>query len=71
MHFIPASCRGERCTMCGESATHKVGEEIMWDDPNPIRHNLTAYICCRHFEQVMRVICDPDAALKREAMAHE
>lgn len=52
-HFVSASCRGEHCTMCPYPATHKIGEEIFSDDPNPIRHNLTAYVCCFHFGQIM------------------
>jgi len=51
--------------MCDEfyqqtvQATHKVGEEIPHDDPNPHRHNLTAYVCCLHFQQIMgpAVLC--------------
>lgn len=49
MHHVSLSCEGERCAICGKPATHKVGEEIMWDDPTPARHNLTAYVCCHHF----------------------
>lgn len=52
MHFVSATCRGERCR-CGEAATHKVGEEIAHDDPMPARHNLTAYVCCEHYQQIM------------------
>lgn len=52
-HFVSASCGGERCTICGNPATHKIGEEIMSDDPDPIRHNLTAYVCCLEFEAIM------------------
>lgn len=52
-HFISSSCVGERCSLCGAPATHKVGEEIPWDDPNQIRHNFTAYVCCEHFTQIM------------------
>lgn len=48
-----ASCRGERCTVCGVDATHKLGEEIMHDDPFPHRHNLTAYVCCEHFRMIL------------------
>lgn len=59
MHFTSAACRGERCSMCQDAATHKVGEEIMADDPNPIRHNLTAYVCCRHFGLITKTGCDP------------
>ena len=61
-HFVSASCQGEYCVMCrlnstdlgryARPATHKVGEEIMNDDPDPERHNLTAYLCCTHFRQL-------------------
>lgn len=51
-HFVSASCRGERCR-CGRPATHKVGEEIAHDDPDQNRHNLTAYVCCIQFQQIM------------------
>lgn len=44
-------CQGEKCR-CGSDAVAKVGEEIFDDDPNPIRHNLTAYICQAHFEEL-------------------
>jgi hypothetical protein len=58
MHFVSASCRGEKCGICVRNsfpapATHKVGEEVFADDPDPIRHNLTAYVCCRHFFIIM------------------
>jgi hypothetical protein len=32
-HFVSTSCGGERCSMCSKPATHKVGEEIMHDEP--------------------------------------
>jgi hypothetical protein len=57
-HFVSATCRGERCAVCGDPATHKVGEEIAHDDPTPIRHNLTAYLCCAEFEAVMHTKCN-------------
>lgn len=50
--FVSASCDGERCH-CGAPAVRKVGEEISYDDPNPRPHNLTAYVCARHFAEVM------------------
>lgn len=53
MHYVSLTCQGVRCSMCGLPATHKVGEEIAHDDPNPIRHNLTAYVCCAHFTTIM------------------
>jgi hypothetical protein len=52
-HFVSATCRGERCSVCGATATHKVGEEIQPDDPDRHRHNLTAYLCCEHFGLVL------------------
>ncbi len=48
-HFVSDSCKSERCQVCKAPSTHKVGEEIPHDDPNPIRHNFTAYLCCKHF----------------------
>jgi hypothetical protein len=59
MHYVSKSCAGERCGPClrnnGERvpATHKVGEEIPFDDPLPMRHNLTQYVCCMHFTRIM------------------
>lgn len=50
--WVSASCRGETCSMCGEPAVAKVGEEIMSDDPHPHRHNLTAYVCPKHFGEI-------------------
>lgn len=52
-HFVSGSCKGEFCRICNAPASHKVGEEIAWDDPNKIRHNLTAYVCCKHFKEIM------------------
>ena len=52
-HLISESCQGERCPFCFAAATHKVAEEILHDDPYPNRHNLTAYVCCAHFRQLM------------------
>jgi hypothetical protein len=53
MHWVSETCRGEVCSMCGQPATHKVGEEIPHDDPLPTRHNLTAYVCCQEFMRIM------------------
>lgn len=60
-HFVSASCAGEKCTMCGKDATHKVGEEIPWDDLlGSMRHNFTAYVCCDCFRLIMgpAVVCE-------------
>lgn len=61
-HFVSACCQDERCSLCGVPATHKVGEELQHDDPNPNRHNLTAYVCCSHFRMLFG-----DAAPCRDA----
>ena len=56
--FVSGSCLGEICSTCIKhlgirvQATCKVGEEIAFDDPNPHRHNLTAYLCSRHFDEI-------------------
>ena len=52
-HFVSASCGGETCAVCRAPATHKLGECIMHDDPQPFRHELTAYVCCAHWRQVL------------------
>lgn len=48
--FVSDCCIGEYCHMCGLPATHKISEEIMFDDPNPQRHPLSAYVCTTHFQ---------------------
>ena len=62
-HYVSKSCGGETCSVCDKPATHKLGEEIMWDDPNPARHNLTAYVCCEHWTMILGPLtgCDRDA----------
>lgn len=50
--FVSASCEGERCH-CGAPAEHKVEETIFHDEPMPNRHPLTAYICHKHFREIM------------------
>jgi len=39
--------------MCRAPATHKVGEERMFDDRRRPAHGLTAYVCCRCFVLIM------------------
>lgn len=56
IHHVSGSCTGEVCRMClpaKVAATHKVGEEISHDDPLQVRHNLTAYVCCTHFREIL------------------
>jgi len=59
-HFVSASCGGEKCTVCGKDATHKVAEEIQHDDPTYIRHEYTAYVCCGCFRLIFgpAVVCE-------------
>jgi hypothetical protein len=45
-------CDGERC-FCGWPAEHKVEETVFADDPQPIRHPLTSYLCHQHFLEIM------------------
>lgn len=52
--FVSGACKGEVCSMCGNPATNKLGEEILFDDPNKNRHNLTTYVCRDHFNLIMR-----------------
>lgn len=60
--YIPASAKGEACSVCGAPAARKVEETIFSDDPStrelyglPIqaRHPFTAYLCMEHFVMVM------------------
>lgn len=64
-HFESKSCAGELCGMCvrefhtndfpTRQATHKIGEEFPSDAPAEMTfcHNLTQYVCCRHFVAVV------------------
>jgi len=54
-HFVPNTCVGEICGICWREgrisvdARHKVGEELAYD----IGHNLTQYVCCKHFAMIV------------------
>lgn len=50
--FVSQACQGETC-WCGQAAEHKVEEAILFDDPVPIRHPYTTYVCHAHFRQMM------------------
>lgn len=58
-HFVSPTCTGEKCKMCGNPATHKIGEEVPMDDPRTWTpfHNMTSYICCFHFNQCIGGRC--------------
>ena len=53
-HAVSTQCQGESCGFdgCGATATHKVGEEPVHDDASPVRHLITAYVCCLHFRAI-------------------
>ena len=51
-HYVAPQCLGEKCR-CGKPATHKVEEVIFDNDPEPLRHELTVYVCCEHFAWLM------------------
>ena len=44
-HLVHESLIGEWCSLCGDHAAHKIGEELT---PATV-HNLTNYLCCKHF----------------------
>lgn len=52
-YFVSGTCIGEVCSVCGEDATNKLGEEIPYDHPHKNRHNLTAYVCREHFLMIV------------------
>lgn len=83
LDFVSASCGGERCSLCGSDAAAKIEETIFHDDPQPIRHPLTAYVCADHFKKIMdrsgylRADLVPDArrevdakSIMRDALLH-
>lgn len=51
--FVSKTCEGELCSVCRAPAKHKMEETIAFDDPNPARHPLTAYVCRKHFNFIM------------------
>jgi hypothetical protein len=40
--------QGEKCRVCKDPATHKIGEYTTQQ-----RHEFTAYLCCEHFGAIM------------------
>ena len=51
--FVSGCCEGEKCSVCGNPATNKLEETIFHDDPYPMRHPLTAYVCKEHFRMIV------------------
>jgi len=61
IHGSEGVYKGEHCGMCYrngnlEDATHKVGEESTHTRPIT-GHNLTQYLCCSCFREVMGLRC--------------
>lgn len=54
--FISSCCEGEKCRVCDKPATKKLEETIFHDDPNPMRHPLTAYVCEEHFTMIVGML---------------
>jgi hypothetical protein len=46
-------CQGENCAVCGDHASDKVSEVLLFGEPADNRHPLTAYLCPVHFEMIM------------------
>lgn len=77
-HYVSQTCIGEVCSFrpdvvsrCNRQATHKIGEEIATDDPNPIRHNATSYLCCEHYCKSLGYPRICQTVDEREGMASE
>lgn len=62
MHYVSPTTQGEKCRICFQPATHKVGEEIPPGEDKLLfsRHNFTAYVCCSCFRFILgdAVFCD-------------
>lgn len=61
-HKVLPNCNGEKCSMCGVDATHKVYQdeeeavsEMELDGVSYVvpHHPLTAYVCCVCFRKIM------------------
>lgn len=52
MSFVSKFVKGEKC-FCGQPAAHKLEEVVQSDDPFKMRHPLTAFVCEKHFAQIM------------------
>jgi hypothetical protein len=65
-HIVPDFTIGERCTVCGEPAKHKVEDVIEHANFHPY----TQYLCCVHFSILMgnsaAVTCGLERKLKDE-----
>lgn len=47
-HPVSVTFREHTC-FCGKAAGHKIGEE----GTDPRMHNLTAWVCCKHFSKII------------------
>lgn len=46
--------KGEKCVICKYAADRKIGEIILDDNPNPVQHELTAYVCNGCFDAIFK-----------------
>lgn len=70
-HYVPESSQGEICHKCRkEPAQHKVAEVmpdgIDWKSPFA-RHELTAYLCCGCFGDLMGDLAVKSCAMDNQA----
>ena len=59
---------GEKCSVCGKDATHKIGEEFGVMDQRRLLHNLTNYVCDYHFNMVICPKDNPINQSKKDAI---
>ncbi len=52
--YVSKDCVGKICPIdkCGQDATHKINEEMLDEEPNPERNNLTSHVCCEHYQSI-------------------
>ncbi len=58
LHPVGPTYEGEKCSVCKDKASHKVGEEMQSDHPRYMMHNWTTYLCCRHFWMIMGPVAE-------------
>lgn len=44
---------GEKCMVCRDKTSHKVGEHTYEGHPMFKMHEFTSYLCCTHFIEIM------------------
>ena len=70
-HIVPEYTIGEKCSQCGNPASHKVAEEarMVFDKPGQVvRHAFTTYLCCRCFSALMGLSASEACGLTKRAL---